>query len=54
MEAAYNELSEMLDGTKTVVAKHQADLDKKFSKSRLGLTTFPTIIFIRRKTEGFI
>ena len=54
MEGAYDELAEMLDGTATVVAKHQADLDKDYSQRNLGLTTFPTIIFVRAKTKGMI
>lgn len=54
MEEPYAELAEKLDGASTVVAKHNADLDKAYSQSKLGLTTFPTIIFIRANTKGLI
>lgn len=54
MEGSYSELAENLRGSSTVVAKHQADLDKEFSSSKLGLTTFPTIIFIQKNTPGFV
>jgi adenylyl-sulfate reductase (glutathione) len=54
MEGSYSELADRLASSSTIVAKHQADLDKEFSSSKLGLTTFPTIIFIRAKTQGYI
>lgn len=54
MEASYSELAERLDGSSIVVAKHQADLDKAYSQSKLGLTTFPTIIITRANMKGFI
>lgn len=46
MEASYAELAAQLKGSSVKVAKYQADVDREFSTEKLGLKTFPTIVFL--------
>ena len=54
MEASYADLAAQLDGTSVTVAKYQADTDREFCTEKLGLKTFPTIIYLPKGREGFI
>jgi adenylyl-sulfate reductase (glutathione) len=54
MEAAYTELGNQLAGSSVRVAKYQADVDKEFCTEKLGLKTFPTVVYLPKGREGFI
>ena len=52
MEAEYQKLAERQGPVQ--VAKFQADIDREFAQSRLGLQTFPTIVLLPKATPGYI
>ena len=54
MEEQYEELAKRYQGSSIRVAKFQADVDREFAQSRLGLQTFPTIVFLPRTSNGYI
>lgn len=54
MEGSYAELAAQLNGSSVKVAKYQADTDREFCTEKLGLKTFPTIVFLPKGREGFI
>jgi adenylyl-sulfate reductase (glutathione) len=54
MEANYEALAAAMSGSHVRVAKYQADVDKEWSKAHLGLTTFPTIVFLPKSKGGFV
>ena len=54
MEEQYTKLAEKHQGTSLTVAKFQADTDRDFAQSRLGLQTFPTIVLLPKNAPGYI
>lgn len=54
MEANFEALAAQLKGSHVKVAKYQADVDREFASEKLGLKTFPTIVFLPKGREGFI
>eukprot|EP00877_Chromochloris_zofingiensis_P012297 jgi/Chrzof1/7320/Cz02g19090.t1 len=54
MEASYAALAEEMAGSHVRIAKYQADIDREFSSEKLGLKTFPTIVFLPKGKEGYI
>lgn len=54
MEASYTELAKKYAGSHVKVAKFQADLDREFSTTRLGLKTFPTIVMLPKTSKAVI
>jgi adenylyl-sulfate reductase (glutathione) len=54
MEANYEELAAHMSGSHVRVAKYQADVNKEWSQANLGLTTFPTIVFLPKGKSGYV
>ena len=54
MEASYESLAEKHRGSSLQVAKFQADVDREFAESRLGLKTFPTIVLLPKGSSNYI
>ena len=54
MEAEYTKLAERHQGGGVRIAKFQADIDREFAQSKLGLQTFPTIVLLPKASPGFI
>ncbi len=54
LEPAYGELAKQLEGSSVRVAKYQADVDREFSTAKLGLKTFPTIVYLPKGRSDFI
>jgi hypothetical protein len=46
MEADFAALGQAMKGSNVTVAKYQADIDREFANEKLGLKTFPTIIYL--------
>lgn len=54
MEESYNELAAKHQDSGLVVAKFQADVDRDFAETRLGLKTFPTIVLLPKGSSAYI
>lgn len=55
MEASYNQLAQRYEGSSNVrIAKFQADVERDFASSQLGLKTFPTIVMLPKVKGGFV
>lgn len=53
LEPTYNAVADTISGEKLRVAKYQADTDKEYAQS-IGLTTFPTILFMPKNTDKIV
>jgi len=54
LEPSFSALADQLAGTSVAVAKYQADVDREFSTEKLGLKTFPTIVYLPKGRSDFI
>ena len=54
MEESYSDLAAKHKGGSLKVAKFQADVDREFAETRLGLKTFPTIVLLPKGSSAYI